>query len=87
MSFTNWEHLLCFAVSMVLRVPLDPGSRFHGLPDSVADIPALVSFLEGEGVGLRLLHLLFVGGIPRPGWEGFLVHGVGDVLHLPPTVG
>ena len=25
MSFTNWEHLLCFTVSMVLNIPLDPG--------------------------------------------------------------
>ena len=61
LSFAHWEHLLCFMVSKVLHIPLNPGSVFHGQPNTVADIHALASFLEG--VGRRLLQLLFVGGI------------------------
>ena len=88
-SFTDWEHLLCYTVSMVLHVPLDTGSGFHGQPSPVhiEVISALASFLGEERVGPPLRTLLFVTrGIPRPGWEGFLVRGVGDVLHLPPTL-
>ena len=74
---------------MILNVPLDPGCRVRGQPDPVhiEVIYALASFLREERVGPRLRALLFVTrGILRPGWTDFIVRGVRDVLHLPPTL-
>ena len=83
----DWEHLACFSVSQVLRIPIRLGGRFHDQPDPVADVSALACFLEEDRVGPRLKTLLSRHSSPRPewDWETFLFNGVGKVLRLPPA--
>ena len=54
----DWEHLVCFSVSQVRRIPLQLGSRFDNQPDPDADVYALACFLEEDRVGPRLKTLL-----------------------------
>ena len=52
----DWEHLVCFSVSQVLRIPLQLGSRFHHQLEPVPDVYALACFLDEGRVGPRLLR-------------------------------
>ena len=76
----DWEHLVCFSVSRVLRIPLQLGSRFCYQPEP--DVYALACFLGEDRVGPRLKTILSRHS-PVWDWETFLIKGVSNVLRLP----
>ena len=65
----DWEHLVCFSVLQVLRIPIRLGGRFHDQPDPVADVSALACFLEEDRVGPCLKTLLSRHSSPRLEWD------------------